>query len=67
MINFNKKHLYIMTMIITIFSALTLAGCTSSNMLIVPDGSKRVPINRDTTINGANIHQGLISKHDEAA
>ena len=56
-----------MTMIITIFSALTLAGCTRSNMLIVPDGSKRVPINRDTTINGANIHQGLISKHDEAA
>ena len=67
MINFNKKHLHIMTMIITIFSALTLAGCTNANKLIVPDGSKRVPINRDATINGANIHQGLIVKHDEAA
>lgn len=56
-----------MTITITIFSALALAGCTNSNKLIVPDGSKRVPINRDVTINGANIHQGLIAKHDEAA
>lgn len=63
MTNFTIKHLLTMAMI----STLALAGCTSSNKLIVPDGSKRVPINRETTIHGASIHQGAIVKYDEAA
>ena len=63
MINFSKKHLFTIALI----AALALVGCTNTNQLIVPDGSKRVPINRDATINGASIHQGLIVKHDAAA
>jgi hypothetical protein len=44
MINFNKKPFTIALM-----SALMFAGCSNTNKLIVPDGAKRVPINRDTT------------------
>lgn len=50
MIKTSKKHLF--TMVIS--CALTLAGCGSSNRLIVPDGAKRVPINCDAKINGTN-------------
>lgn len=64
MINLSKKHLFTMTMTMIIIYALALAGCTNTNRLIMPDGSKRVPINRDATINGASIHQDLIVKHD---
>ena len=67
MINHSKKHLFTTTTTMIIICALALAGCTNTNRLIVPDGSKRVPINRDAIVNGASIHQDLIVKHDEAA
>lgn len=60
MIVISKNRLF--TMVIA--SVLTLAGCASNNKLIVPDGSKRVPINRDTSTHGASTHQDQIAKHD---
>lgn len=60
MINFSEKYRFTIVMI----SALALAGCSNINKLIVPDGAKRVPINRDATINGASTHQDQIAKHD---
>ncbi len=60
MTKLSKKQLFTTAII----SALTLTGCGSSNRLIVPDGSKRVPINCDAKINGTSIHQDPIVKHD---